>query len=269
MRFLRLNIVKEESLLFGKIVLNNHLATEEQVKECLALEEKYLKEGISKPLADIFVEKGYLSKKQAQKVMEAQQLSIRLRNDSLLGKLAIKNHLMKPEQVQECLDYQKQIGYSKRIGEIFLEKGYLSDKHYRALLQAQERILSAQKAKERGGFTDIVNKKEIRQKVNPSPSTQEAPSSSPQTATTTSIKEPSSGDSQKAFSPTELDDENLTYEELFVKKALEYGFITPSQVEECKEIQKKIASMGIEKGLDQIIVDKKYLDSEQQKKIIS
>lgn len=247
--------VKEESLLFGKIVLNNRLATEEQIRHCLELQNEYKQQGQQRSIGEIFVGEGFLTAEQSQKVLEAQKLSLQLRDDSLFGKLAIKNGLVSQGQVEECINHQKNIRYTKRIGEILLEKGYLNEKQYRALLNAQQRVVKLRESRENPtGFTDIVKKPEVLAKVsslNPSASPSPVP-----------LK-------KEAPSPPPASQADLSYEEEFVQQAMGMNLITTGQVEECRTIQTKMSEMGIDKSLDQILIDKKYIDSEGLKSLLS
>lgn len=68
------------------------------------------------------------------------------RKELILGRIAIENNLMTPEQVNECLDIQAKLrklgGAQKRVGEIAVEKGYITTDQLSQMLALQKRKIT-------------------------------------------------------------------------------------------------------------------------------
>jgi K+ transporter len=66
---------KRDDNLFGKLVIRFGYATEEQVNECMHIQEK-MENDLFMRLGEIMVRKGYLSNEQVQAVLEYQKMKI-------------------------------------------------------------------------------------------------------------------------------------------------------------------------------------------------
>src|SRR5262245_53453415 len=66
---------------------------------------------------------------------------------SLLGRLAVHNKLVTPDQLEEALREQGQRGGTANLGEILLEKGYLRPKQLAALVRAQRELIERDRAR--------------------------------------------------------------------------------------------------------------------------
>jgi hypothetical protein len=60
---------------------------------------------------------------------------------SLFGRIALHNKLLTPEQLRECLEIKHHYGADKKLGEILVEKGYLTGSNIRAILDTQNKYL--------------------------------------------------------------------------------------------------------------------------------
>src|SRR5262245_34840410 len=65
----------------------------------------------------------------------------------LLGRLAVHNKLVSPDQLEEVLREQGQRGDSRNVGEILVEKGYLTKKQLAALVRAQAELVARDRAR--------------------------------------------------------------------------------------------------------------------------
>jgi twitching motility protein PilT len=54
--------------------------------------------------------------------------------EALFGKIALKNKLLTDEQLEECVTLRR-MGSKKPLGEILLEKGFINEKQFRAIVQ--------------------------------------------------------------------------------------------------------------------------------------
>src|SRR5664279_3019223 len=67
---------------------------------------------------------------------------------SLLGRIAVSAKLITQEQLWAALHEQDRVGPSKRLGDILLELGYLSQTQLDWLLRAQVTLLERQRQSE-------------------------------------------------------------------------------------------------------------------------
>jgi twitching motility protein PilT len=68
-------------------------------------------------------------------------------NDALLGRIAVHTKLLTPAQLEEATDEQGRSGGRLRLGEILVEKGFVSAAQLQKLLVAQKQVLAKQAAK--------------------------------------------------------------------------------------------------------------------------
>src|SRR5690606_31898854 len=67
--------------------------------------------------------------------------------DALLGRIALHARLLTPEQLVEATDEQARRGGRQRLGEILIEKGFITPAQLQKLLAAQKQVLARQAAK--------------------------------------------------------------------------------------------------------------------------
>ncbi len=68
-------------------------------------------------------------------------------NDALLGRIAVHTKLLTPAQLAEACDEQGRGGSRVRLGQIFVDKGWISEAQLKKLLAAQEQVRAKQAAK--------------------------------------------------------------------------------------------------------------------------
>lgn len=139
-------------LLFGKIAVALKFCTQEQVDECVSLQLRMQSPHRPAPkLGELMVEKGHLTREQSAKVLETQRANLDLvdpllkkRKEAILfGKLAVREGLCTPEEVNECLRLQAEEGERRSLGEIMLTQGFLTAVQVKELLGRQlKRIMS-------------------------------------------------------------------------------------------------------------------------------
>ncbi len=127
--------VKESEILFGKIAILLGYAQESHVEECVRFQAE---EADPASLGDIMVGRGILTNEQRKEVLKIQRANlqgypaydpVRVLADVILGRLAVKFKRLTQKQVNECVRIQASrhsAGQDCRIGEVFVEKGYLS-----------------------------------------------------------------------------------------------------------------------------------------------
>lgn len=139
-------MLSRADILFGKIAVAEGMVTQEQVDECVKLQESLAER---KPLGVILMEKEYLTQDHLQRIIELQRRNLERRaihsrwkrTDSLFGKLAIRFGLATEEQVNECVRIQAKIepDIFLRLGEILVKKGYMTNDMVQRILEFQKK----------------------------------------------------------------------------------------------------------------------------------
>jgi serine/threonine protein kinase/Tfp pilus assembly protein PilF len=120
--------------LIGRIALERGILSVDQLAECLNDQRG----ATSSSLSDIMLRKGLIKQndldsllaEQKQRLAEALDLSDPKLEDALLGRLLIKQGLVKEAQLYECLRAQAEVGEAgqkaPRLGELLARKGFLT-----------------------------------------------------------------------------------------------------------------------------------------------
>jgi hypothetical protein len=142
-----------------KIVAQHSLATPEQIQDALERQQEYDEKGQKQPLEGILYELGFLEEMQAKSITRSQIYYSVRKKDKLFGKIAVQSNLAEPEQVEECLNIQKE-RYNKehrlaRIARLLVEKGYLTALESDAILSAMATLKKARR--ESGKLMPIVD----------------------------------------------------------------------------------------------------------------
>jgi hypothetical protein len=128
----------DEFRLFGNIALRSGLISQAQLTKALMLQES--QKGISrKKIGHILWEMGVLKPADVRHILDVQAL-LRMPNpEHRFGGIAIMNEFVTPEQVMECLQMQSR-NPGKRIGEIMVERGYITEEQKGGILKALKRL---------------------------------------------------------------------------------------------------------------------------------
>ncbi len=136
----------QADLLFGKLAVMNRFATQEQIDECIALQERYTADGMQMSLGEILQKKGYLKPNQVPAILRAQQYMALRSEDIRFGQIAVANKFATQAQIDEALG-QQQEDFKKgrkvqRVGKMMLDQGRMNPQQVNAVLKAQDRIKS-------------------------------------------------------------------------------------------------------------------------------
>jgi hypothetical protein len=139
-------MLSKADILFGRIAVNSGMATEEQVDECVRLQDEAQN---TKPLGLTMLEKGYISQDQLNQVIQIQQKNLQekavhsrqKRIDSLFGRLVVKLGFATEDEVNECVRVQARIENDifMRLGEILVRKGYMTPEQVTQVLDYQKK----------------------------------------------------------------------------------------------------------------------------------
>jgi hypothetical protein len=139
-------------LLFGKIAIAQGYCTQDQLDGILKLQLQMQSPHRPAPrLGELLVEKGVLSAEQLETVLNIQRqnqdasgpLARRRKEEVLFGRLAVREGLATDAQVEECLKIREGRGEVRTLGEIMVDKGFLTPEQVKSLLSRQlKRIMS-------------------------------------------------------------------------------------------------------------------------------
>jgi len=143
----------DQDLFFGKIAASRKYCTAAQIDKCIAIQANS-RDRV--PLGQILLREGYITQDQHSEILGIQRRNMaaidpinKVSKESLLiGKLAIREKLVSEEDVNACLRLQAKDGEKRSIGEILVEKGFLSPAQLKGLLtKQQKRIMSCSKCR--------------------------------------------------------------------------------------------------------------------------
>jgi transcription elongation factor Elf1 len=139
-------------LLFGKIAVREGFCKQAQVDEGIRLQLQLQSPHQPAPkIGEILLERGHITPEQHARVLEIQKQNLDLvdplvrqhKESVLFGKVAVKQGLVTQEELNECLRIQADEGERRSLGEILIEKGYLTAVQVKDLLGRQlKRIMS-------------------------------------------------------------------------------------------------------------------------------
>lgn len=134
----------QADLVFGKIALQNRLLTEGQLQDALQAQEAEALAGEPRQLGEILKARGYLTDAHVHEILRLQKaLEIR-EEDKKYGTLCVRNGFLAEAALKEALEIQKLSARGgntpRRIGDILVEKGWLTDQQRRAVNVLQKRM---------------------------------------------------------------------------------------------------------------------------------
>jgi Zn ribbon nucleic-acid-binding protein len=137
-------MLTKADILFGKIAIKAGMCSEEQIDECVRLQEEMEQR---KPLGMIMLEKSYITEEQLQRIIEIQKQNLQekainsrtKRDDGMFGRIVLKLGFASEEQVHDAVRIQAKIEEDifLRLGEIMVKKGYLTNEQVSAVLEYQ------------------------------------------------------------------------------------------------------------------------------------
>lgn len=132
-----------EDLLVGKLALKLGFVTQEQVDACVRRQAAL---SPAPPLGELLIREGHINREQLDRILAEQKKNLaamdpaqkKRREDAIFGKLVVKKDLAGQEQVNECLRIQAgPEGRDRGLGEIMVDRGYLSREQVKEILATQ------------------------------------------------------------------------------------------------------------------------------------
>ncbi|HHN46917.1 MAG TPA: serine/threonine protein kinase [Planctomycetes bacterium] len=138
----------KEEMLLGRLAVLHGEMSQGELDECLGLQARSQE---PLPLDKIILDRGYLSARQLQHLRELARKDLTVKRHRELpqgaerfGRLAIAKGWITPDQLAECLTLQRRMqehNLYPNIGDILVEKSYLSQEQVKELLREQGKTL--------------------------------------------------------------------------------------------------------------------------------
>ena len=138
-------------LLFGRIAVAQGYCTQEQLDDCLKLQLQRQSPHRPAPrLGELMVEQGVLTAEQCRTVLDIQGQNAgaaappvkAAKEDVLFGKVVVRERMATQAQVDECLALRSKPGEARTLGEILVDRGYMTpDLVKQALSHQLKRIM--------------------------------------------------------------------------------------------------------------------------------
>lgn len=133
-------IKKSKDLNVCRLALKNRLLSAQQIREMLELQKEKIQQHQECNLVDMLTSHNLLAKEQVEKLLQEHNAYKIRHKDIQFGKVVIEQKLASEEKVQECLGLQdrhfKEGGKMPRLGEILVQKGYLTIQQNNRLIKS-------------------------------------------------------------------------------------------------------------------------------------
>ena len=140
---------RSPELMLGTLALKAGYVTRKQLQECLRDQLAARSKGQTLPLGQLMVRKGYMKEKNLAFLLQNHEYIGQRSEDKLFGQIAVANGFLSPKDMDVCLDEQRDLYFAKhvvkRIGQLLVEKGLLTQQEAEAVVTAQERIRATAK----------------------------------------------------------------------------------------------------------------------------
>lgn len=137
-------IKKSRDLNICRIALKNHLLNHGQIRKLLELQKEEMSQGNGHDLAEIAIVQNWLGKEQTEKLLQEHQYYKSRHKDIQFGQAVAQQKWANEEKIQECLALQEHYfhenGQIHRLGEILIQKGYLTVQQNNRLIKALKEI---------------------------------------------------------------------------------------------------------------------------------
>ncbi len=130
---------------FGSIALKNKMLTRDQLTQALRVQWERAAEwgdDVAPALGEVCRTLGFLSEDQVNAIVWAQAKSEVMLEDSLAGRICLRNRLLTQAQLDQALADQRGLDFTVRLGDILCRRGYIDRQQLRAVLKAQTRLKS-------------------------------------------------------------------------------------------------------------------------------
>lgn len=127
-------------ILFGRVVLNNRLASHKQIAECL-------RDLRGRTLGEVMVAKGLLTPEQARQAQRAQALAQFIRAEKIFARILVERRLVDAKTVRRAFNVQAQRQYKTRLASLLMEQGLLDASQLDSIVDQQIMRLTEETAR--------------------------------------------------------------------------------------------------------------------------
>jgi uncharacterized protein (DUF342 family) len=134
--------------LIGQLAVRFHMITEAQLQQALAQQQAAERKTA---VGQTLVEMGLISTSQLSFLLSAQEMKALRTKDIKFGRIAVENHFVTEQQVEEALKQQKTqfIKQKKKtlLGDILVATGIITEEQKQHVIEVQQRIIKAREEK--------------------------------------------------------------------------------------------------------------------------
>ncbi len=263
-------------MLFGKLAVKNKFLTEAQLGEAMLKQGELESVGIAQSLPHLLAERGYLTIDKVEKILKLQKYLEMREDDKRFGAIALRGRFASEEQLHECLTiqyefFQQGVQPLQRLGELLVQKGYISDQQKEAILktQAQGVKLGPAPSSAADAFQSVLPGTAADSNVCPVCSKLNLLSALRCAVCGSALSRPPSARISATPTPIRIAAEAAQLEAtLFGKIAVDEQFIPQYQLDECLEIQKEVRAKGVQRKIGQILEGKSYMLKDQVDRVL-
>ena len=141
-------------ILFGRIAVLSKFVTQEQIDECIMLQEERIRTHPDEPLhlGTILVSKKYLTEREKRAILQVQKENLQKREsgtsarrqERIFGYLVMRLGYCNEQQVYECVREQARLARFNlffKLGEVFVSKQYLDFEQVEEILALQGKFI--------------------------------------------------------------------------------------------------------------------------------
>lgn len=136
-------IKKTRDLNICRLAIKNRMLNHAQLRDMVALQQQHIQQGHDCDLAELLVSQNVLQQQRIENLLKEHNYYKFRNKDIHFAKALVKQGSTKEERIQECLQLQEryfeETNQIQRLGEILVNKGYLSVRDNNRLIKALAR----------------------------------------------------------------------------------------------------------------------------------
>lgn len=129
--------------LFGRIALKKGLVSEASLERALRFQEEVRAFGLQKPLGELLVRDGTLTREQVALILRLQRLNENRRQSKRFARVAARNGLVADDELAAAQAQQREERFRRSLGEVLVARGQLDLPRVRAIERALARAAAA------------------------------------------------------------------------------------------------------------------------------
>jgi len=137
----------DHGLVIGRLAVRYNLATKDQIRKAISLQEQKKKEGENLPLGKALILQGVIDQKQLQYLVSLQALAKARKVDRTFVSIAVRNNFTTQDHIDQAIREQQRIfkekGFVVHIGDLLVKNRVLTGQQRDAILARQKALQEA------------------------------------------------------------------------------------------------------------------------------